>query len=164
MILFNNTIIISSFLCSTCFLIYRIMKKYIIFSLILFAFCIVHAHVVLPKVITNNMVLQRGKPVTIWGTALANEKVSVYFDGQTKTSVADHTGKWLVKLNPMETSAITARFFTSEQLGPSGVSLGHSFPMCVPCRSRALKCGCFLLNGEITRLKWEMVESISRLV
>lgn len=80
------------------------MKKLTLLSLAILAFSTASAQVLLPKVITNNMVLQREKPVTIWGTASAGEKVSVSFAGQTKTAVADTVGNWQVKLNPMKAS------------------------------------------------------------
>lgn len=62
------------------------------------------AEVTLPKILGHNMVLQRHKKVAIWGTAAPNEKISVAFAGQTKTTVADKTGKWSVKLSPMKAS------------------------------------------------------------
>jgi len=90
------------------------MKKYIIFFfLLLVVFCPVPAQISLPKVITNNMVLQRNKPVAIWGKASANEKVTVSFAGQSKTAVTDKTGNWQVKLNPMVTSAIPGKMIVS---------------------------------------------------
>ena len=51
----------------------------------------------------NDMVLQRDKEVSIWGTAdesLNGRTVTVSFAGQTKTAVVDKT-KWNVKLDPL---------------------------------------------------------------
>jgi sialate O-acetylesterase len=57
---------------------------------------------VVPAVLfTDNAVLQRDKPVPVWGTADAGEKVSVAFAGQTVDTVADASGKWSVKLAPL---------------------------------------------------------------
>lgn len=81
------------------------MKKLTFLSLAILAFCFASAQVLLPKVITNNMVLQRGKPVAIWGTATAGEKITVIFANQTQTAVADTAGNWQVKLSPMKVSA-----------------------------------------------------------
>lgn len=64
-----------------------------------------HAEVKLPPAISSHMVLQRDMPVPIWGTADAGEEVSVSFAGQTKTTKADSSGKWLVKLDPLSASA-----------------------------------------------------------
>lgn len=58
------------------------------------------ADVRLHALFTDNMVLQRGMPVTIWGTADADEKVTVKFQGQTvRATVKD--GKWSAKLSPL---------------------------------------------------------------
>ncbi|HTG66760.1 MAG TPA: sialate O-acetylesterase [Flavobacterium sp.] len=62
------------------------------------------AEITLPKILGHNMVLQRHKKVAIWGTAAPTEKILVAFAGQTKSTVADKSGKWLVKLSPMQTS------------------------------------------------------------
>jgi len=48
------------------------------------------------------MVLQRGKPVPIWGWAPANQVVTVAFADQRKTTAADESGRWQVALDPLE--------------------------------------------------------------
>lgn len=53
----------------------------------------------------DNVVLQRGMDVPIWGVAAAGEKVSVSFAGQTVETTADPEGRWRVALKPMEASA-----------------------------------------------------------
>ena len=45
------------------------------------------------------MVLQRNKLIPVWGWADAHEKITVQFNKQTKTTVADKNGKWQVKLD-----------------------------------------------------------------
>ena len=50
---------------------------------------------------TDNAVFQRDKSVPIWGTAVAATTVTVTFGEQTKSSVADNNGKWMVQLDPM---------------------------------------------------------------
>jgi sialate O-acetylesterase len=57
------------------------------------------ADVRLPKLISDNMVLQREKPINVWGWANSGEKVSVQFNKQTKSTKADKAGKWMVTLN-----------------------------------------------------------------
>lgn len=52
----------------------------------------------------DNMVLQRGRPVPVWGKASPGAKVSVSFAGQEKTAVADDSGAWRVELDAMEAS------------------------------------------------------------
>jgi sialate O-acetylesterase len=61
-----------------------------------------HAEVKLSKVFTPHMVLQRGMPVPIWGTAAAGEKVEVKFRDQSKTATAGADGKWSVKLDALK--------------------------------------------------------------
>lgn len=58
-----------------------------------------YGNILLPKILSDNMVLQRNKPITIWGWADANEKVTVSFKDQIKSTKADKSGKWLVTLN-----------------------------------------------------------------
>ncbi len=64
-----------------------------------------HAEVRLPAFFADKMVLQRDRPVPVWGWADAGEEVSVAFAGQTKATQADEKGKWSVKLDPMPASA-----------------------------------------------------------
>lgn len=49
----------------------------------------------------NHMVLQRGAPVPVFGTAAAGETITVGFNGQTKSVVASGSGVWNVKLDAM---------------------------------------------------------------
>ena len=61
-----------------------------------------HATVTLPAIFTSNMVLQRQKPVKIWGWAARGEKISLQLNAQKATVKADNTGAWMVTLQPME--------------------------------------------------------------
>jgi sialate O-acetylesterase len=52
---------------------------------------------------SDHMVLQRDKPVPIWGWAkTAGQSVTVNFNGQQKIAVADKDGRWQVTLAPMK--------------------------------------------------------------
>jgi sialate O-acetylesterase len=53
----------------------------------------------------SNMVLQRDKPIPIWGWASPGEKVSVSFAGQTKEAKAEKDRIWKVSLSAMEANA-----------------------------------------------------------
>lgn len=64
------------------------------------------AEIILPKILGNNMVLQRNQPVPIWGFAAPGERVSVNFNNQSKTTKADASGNWKVILNAMPASAM----------------------------------------------------------
>src|SRR5688500_1747710 len=63
-----------------------------------------------PAIIGNNMVLQQGVPVPVWGWANAGEQLTVTFRDQSKQATAGADGKWAVKLdalNPGEPSEMT---------------------------------------------------------
>ena len=60
------------------------------------------ADVALPSVFGNDMVLQRGRPVPVWGTAEPNEKVTVQIAGQTKEARTDTKGRWKVTLDALK--------------------------------------------------------------
>ncbi len=53
---------------------------------------------------TGNMILQRQTEVPVWGFDAPGAKVNVEFAGQTKTTVANQYGDWIVKLDPLEVS------------------------------------------------------------
>lgn len=76
------------------------MKKNILALLALCVSFFSNGNITLPKILNDNMVLQRNKPITLWGWADANEKIFVQFKDQTKTTKADKSGKWIVTLNP----------------------------------------------------------------
>ncbi len=66
------------------------------------------AQVKLPAVFSDNMILQSGKPVTIWGKAAAGETVSVSFGKQKKQTKANDNGNWQVVLSSLTPSAVPA--------------------------------------------------------
>lgn len=61
----------------------------------------------------DHMVLQRGKPIPVWGTADAGERVSVEFGGRTTSTVADTNGNWRVNLSPQPANAEGADLIVS---------------------------------------------------
>jgi sialate O-acetylesterase len=63
------------------------------------------AQIRLPKIIGNNMVLQREKPVPIWGWGTAGEQVTVKFLNQEKNVIANDSGYWKVTLSALKASA-----------------------------------------------------------
>jgi sialate O-acetylesterase len=48
----------------------------------------------LPKLIADGMVLQRDKPLKIWGWASPKEKISIDFNKKTYKVITSETGKW----------------------------------------------------------------------
>ena len=75
------------------------------FALLLLGSLPARAGVTLPSIFADHMVLQRGKPVPIWGSAGPGEQVTVAFAGQSKSVHADPTGKWQVTLDPLPAAA-----------------------------------------------------------
>jgi len=76
------------------------MKTIVLSLSLLFAFNLAVANVKLNSLFTDHMVLQKGKPVSVWGTADEGEGVKVTFNGQS-VSTTTVNGKWMVKLAPM---------------------------------------------------------------
>ena len=62
----------------------------------------VQADVRLPAVLNSHMVLQRDKPLPVWGWADAGEKVTVSIGDHTATTTADDKGTWSVTLPAMK--------------------------------------------------------------
>ena len=56
------------------------------------------ADVRLPVIFQSNMVLQRDKPIVVWGWADRGEKIEVSLNGRTVAAVANKSGKWRVAL------------------------------------------------------------------
>ncbi len=68
--------------------------------------------VVLPAKVTpsalfqDHAVLQRGKPVPVWGTAEPGERITVSFAGQSFSTAADADGRWSVTLAPLSANSV----------------------------------------------------------
>jgi sialate O-acetylesterase len=83
------------------------MKNRLITTLTVFLFTVVasiplltKAKVKLPRIFTSNMVLQRDKPISLWGWGSPGEKISILFRQQTYTVVTAADGKWQVAIRP----------------------------------------------------------------
>jgi sialate O-acetylesterase len=82
------------------------VSPYILRLLLVLIFAgVVRAEVHLPSIISDNMVLQRGVKVRIWGTANAGEHVTVTFDKKSVNTVAGPQGNWEVWLGPLKPGA-----------------------------------------------------------
>lgn len=73
----------------------------------------VRADVRLPKVFGDHMVLQREKPVTVWGWADAGEAVKITFGEATASTKADQDGKWSLQLPARKASSTPADFIVA---------------------------------------------------
>ena len=109
------------------------MKKYILellfpilrqvsFFLLLFAFSIQHTTaqtITIPNVIGNNMVLQQNTQVPVWGWAAEGTSVTITASwGQTVTTTAATTGKWMTKIQTPVAVASQAPTYTLTIAGP----------------------------------------------
>ncbi len=65
---------------------------------------VAHAELRMPKVFGNGMVLQKDKPVKLWGWAGANQKILARIGDRSAQGKADGKGRWLLELKPMEAS------------------------------------------------------------
>lgn len=76
------------------------MKKFLVLLLAVGLSLTGYAQVRLPKLIGDGMVVQRNKPVVIWGWASPREKISIQFHGQERKVTADKSGHWRVEFGP----------------------------------------------------------------
>ncbi len=60
--------------------------------------------VTMPSLLSDNMVLQQGVPVHIWGKADVGERVTVRILDQSHKAVADKGGNWELWLHPLKSS------------------------------------------------------------
>jgi sialate O-acetylesterase len=56
----------------------------------------------LPAIFADNMVLQRGIKVPVWGTATPGDKITVSVAGQKKIARAEDGGQWTLKLDSLK--------------------------------------------------------------
>jgi sialate O-acetylesterase len=80
-------------------------NKYMRFTYLIFLFFLqisAFGQLKLAKIFTDHMVLQRQKPIQIWGWAAANQAITISFANADQSVVADANGKYLVSLPPME--------------------------------------------------------------
>lgn len=73
----------------------------------------------IPRVFSDNMVLQRDQPTPVWGWADPSESVTVTMGGQSKTAKAGPDGQWQVRLEPMQAQS------TPRTLAIAGTDAAH---------------------------------------
>ena len=76
--------------------------KLLILCLVVGCVLTTDAKVTLPQLFQSGMVLQRGKPVPIWGKANAGELVTVSWQKKQYTATADAAGRWRIDLPKMK--------------------------------------------------------------
>lgn len=80
------------------------------------------AEVRLPKVLSAHGVLQRDRPVHIWGWSEPGACVEVHFHAQSKQGCADRVGEWSVYLDP-EKAGGPFTLSVQEKAGGPGVTV-----------------------------------------
>jgi sialate O-acetylesterase len=85
----------------------------------------------LPPIFSHHMVLQRERPVPIWGAASPGLKVTVVFREQTQTTTAGADGKWKVTLDALQAGGpdplkVNEIVFTDVLVGEVWVGSGQS--------------------------------------
>ena len=80
----------------------RKMKKFVYLFVCLLCVSIADAKVTVPRLFQSGMVMQRGKPIPVWGKADAGETVTVSFNKKTYSVVAGADGRWRVDLPVMK--------------------------------------------------------------
>lgn len=82
--------------------------------LLLFNGAIALAEVRLPKLFTDNMVLQRDQLVQIWGWAKPSEKINASFAGNKYNTKADESGEWSFQIPPTSAGGPYDLYITGE--------------------------------------------------
>jgi sialate O-acetylesterase len=73
----------------------------------------VQADVRLSSLFSEHSVLQRNKLLPVWGTAGSGEKVSIDFNGQSQSTIADARGDWNISLSPMTAKSLPQTMIVS---------------------------------------------------
>lgn len=79
------------------------------------------------KVFQNHMILQRSKPIRIWGTAEPNTRVTAVLDAERVSVCADADGSWMLELPPQEAGvgSVLQIKSGSEQIELTDIAIGE---------------------------------------
>jgi len=73
----------------------------------------------LAAIFSDNMVFQHGIKVPVWGWSEPGDKITVEFDSQRKSAVAQKDGKWTAVLNPLKISSSPRTMTVSSKISKS---------------------------------------------
>jgi len=73
------------------------------------------ADLVLAPVFGDHAVLQRGKPVPVWGSASPSDSITVTFHGASAKTTAGANGRWKLTIGPFDASAEPADLVVAGQ-------------------------------------------------
>ncbi|GHT18721.1 9-O-acetylesterase [Bacteroidia bacterium] len=97
----------------------------LLFVAMFFIANVLTAQVRLPRLVSDNMILQRDTPARIWGWAAPNENVTVNFNRKDYKTVADKAGNWLVILPAQQAGGnFSLKISASNTLTVSNVTFG----------------------------------------
>jgi len=114
---------------------FKKMFRSVLFFLVLISSNQIFAQLSVSPVFSNNMVLQRNKPVVVWGKEKPGATVTVSFDTQKKSTITDENGVWKIWLKPLQVSTInkeltisasTTLVFTNVLVGDVWLCSGQS--------------------------------------
>ena len=77
------------------------IRTLIYITLLVAIFLPASAEVRLASIFTDHMVLQRDKPLTLWGWAEPGESITLDLAGQSGKTTADAQGRWTLRLAPL---------------------------------------------------------------
>lgn len=72
-----------------------------------------NAKILLPQILSSNMVLQRNKPINIWGYAAPGEQIEVHFAGDRRETQADKNGNWQVVFRALQATNVPQKIVIS---------------------------------------------------
>ena len=75
----------------------QIRTSLVFFTLFLFIQASVYAQITLPKVFGDNMVLQRGVKIPVWGNSAPGAHITAELGKYHATATADEQGRWKVR-------------------------------------------------------------------
>lgn len=90
------------------------LKRLILFATIVSGNCF-PAELSLPSVFSDHMVLQRERPVPVWGKADPGATVTIEFGGQSQRATAGADGNWHANLDPLSASAVPCKMKISSK-------------------------------------------------
>jgi sialate O-acetylesterase len=113
----------------------------------------------------NHMVLQRGIPVPVWGTAKAGEKITLELNGQTLKTKADVAGRWSVVFGPMiaggphtlKVSGKNTITFTDIYIGEVWLCSGQSNMDMTVAREDRYWCGVYNEQEEVASANYPLI-------
>ena len=102
----------------------REMKKFVICLMAFLSASFAEAKVSLPQFFQSGMVLQRGKPIPVWGKADAGETITVAFNKKVYTAQADAEGRWRIDLPKMKAGGPYTLEVKSEEANSEKLVIG----------------------------------------